>query len=588
MEVLRWLVTASFVALAAMGLQLWWRRRLPGAAWLISMFFALAAARVAGQLLPEQPTGLLAAVGIAVPTISAIFPYLLFRFAEGFQPVSPQWRRLVALLAGALLVAALATSSTAAVTGAEASWYRAFVLSVLVAWTAVTGWVVWRFVSAGRRQPTLTRRRMWTMAGAAGLLNTALLFAGLGETDALAAAGQGMALASAATFVLAFSPPRFVRAMWRQADERALWDAEGALVAADTRDAVVWAVLPHVAALLGSKGAMFVDRFGKDTAVGLDDASREHVHRQLLATPGQQEGAVVTAGVATLALEQGRLGIETSPYAPVFGRDELQLVQRLGGLLDLALSRAEASMKSATLAAFEQALVPRIHPPAGLLVDTRYRAGLERLELGGDFMDVLTVSDDGAAFVLGDVSGHGPEEAAFAVGVRAGWLALATVDPHDPSAWLSWLDLTFVEGHPERLVTALVGLVGVAQQSVTLVSAGHCAPMVVGLGAHVVPLQPEPLLGVGHSERRKDATLTLEPGQGLFLYTDGLVEQHRPDRPGERWDEADLLAWFQGRDLDDISLDDLLWQFGRDAFADDVAVMLLRFDPAARDAGPGA
>lgn len=51
----------------------------------------------------------------------------------------------------------------------------------------------------------------------------------------------------------------------------------------------------------------------------------------------------------------------------------------------------EASTKTAVLAAFEQGLIPEIDPPAGLLVDTRYMAGPQRLQLGGDFLDVVAL-----------------------------------------------------------------------------------------------------------------------------------------------------------------------------------------------------
>jgi hypothetical protein len=85
------------------------------------------------------------------------------------------------------------------------------------------------------------------MGVAAGLLNAALLLAGSGDSEALQAAAQLIALSSAAAFLLAFSPPRFLRVMWRQRDERALWQAQGELVAADTREAVISGGLPHVA-----------------------------------------------------------------------------------------------------------------------------------------------------------------------------------------------------------------------------------------------------------------------------------------------------------------------------------------------------
>jgi serine phosphatase RsbU (regulator of sigma subunit) len=246
----------------------------------------------------------------------------------------------------------------------------------------------------------------------------------------------------------------------------------------------------------------------------------------------------------------------------------------------LALTRVEASLSTATLAAFEQGLIPHIEPPSGLLVDTRYRPGLARLRLGGDFMDVVTLPTGDTAFVIGDVSGHGPAEAAFAVGVHAGWRTLAKVDPHNPAGWFAMLDETFFDAHPERMCTALAGLIDVTRKRFTVFSAGHPPPVVVGRGAYVADVPSDPLLGIGFSERRKEHSITLRDEQGLLFYTDGLLKQPKPDDPEQRWREEDLLAWLAGRGtVENVDLDALLWDFGRNAFTDDIAVMLVRFAP---------
>lgn len=543
------------------------------------MFSVLAAALLITRMLPEQRAGIQVLLGVAASAGVVAFPYLLFRFAETFKPVGRRWRGIAAAGA-AVMVMTTVVAVWLARGESEPAWYRLFVLSVIAGWTAFTAWVVWRFWRAGQRQPALTRRRVRTMGVAAGLLNAALLLAGSGEGQVLQAAAQLIALSSAAAFLLAFSPPQSLRVLWRQPDERALWQAQGDLVAADTREAVVAAVLPHVARLVGG-GAMFIDSGGEETAVGLEGPERARV-RQRLVEPDTDEGADsrLVGGVAKLVLPQGRLGVSTSAYTPLFGQDELEVMGRLGGLLDLALHRVEASMKTSVLAAFEQGLIPEIDPPAGLLVDTRYMAGLQRLQLGGDFLDVVALPSGTAGLVIGDVSGHGPSEAAFAVGVHAGWRTLAKVDPNNPSTWLALLDETFFDRNPERFVTALAGRIDVARRTLTLVTAGHPPPIITGTDPHPVDVGPDPPLGIGHADRRKETTVTLLKGQGLLLYTDGLLEQRQPNQPDQRWEEQDLLDYIAEHwDPEDFDLDALLWHFGRRAFADDVAVMLLRFAP---------
>ena len=61
----------------------------------------------------------------------------------------------------------------------------------------------------------------------------------------------------------------------------------------------------------------------------------------------------------------------------------------------------------------------------------RYRPGRHQSVLGGDFYDVVEC-DDGAVFALiGDVAGHGPDEAALGVCLRIAWrtLVLSGADP---------------------------------------------------------------------------------------------------------------------------------------------------------------
>jgi hypothetical protein len=579
-DLVRLLVVGSFALVAFTAVRVRLRDPAPSTTWLAGMFCTLAAALLVSRLLGTEREGGEVVVGIGSSALIVAFPYLLFRFAESFRPVAPARRHAVTALIAVTIAVVTVSQTLEAIVGADPARYLLVLVVALGTWTGLTGWVVWRFWTAGRDQPAVTRRRMRTMAAAAALLNVALVLAGVGTGGIVPLLAQILALASAYTFVLAFAPPSFVRAMWRQADERALWQAEGALVAADNRQAVVGAILPHVARLLGGGGALFVDHTGEETVIGLEGRRLDEIRHQVRTAPTRMDDPTLTPDAAVQVLPLGRLAVAASPYTPMFGKDDLELMGRLGALLELALHRVEESLTSKVFAAFEQGLLPRISTPEGLLVDTRYRPGQDRLRLGGDFMNVITFPDGAAGFVIGDVSGHGPAEAAFAVEIHAGWRTLARADPHSPAAWLTLLDETFFDDHPERLVTALTGRVEVERRAIALVSAGHCTPVILGPagGARLLDVGTDPLLGIGHPDRRKVHTLTLEKGESLLLYTDGLIEQPRPDAHQHRWTETDLLAWFDDQAVPAMpDLDALLYDFGRDTFADDVAVMLLRF-----------
>src|SRR5262249_56939540 len=68
--------------------------------------------------------------------------------------------------------------------------------------------------------------------------------------------------------------------------------------------------------------------------------------------------------------------------------------------------------------------LPTVTRPA-IGVSTRYRAGEQRMLLGGDFIDAVERADGSLAAIIGDVAGHGPEAAALGATLRAAWRGLA-------------------------------------------------------------------------------------------------------------------------------------------------------------------
>jgi hypothetical protein len=281
------------------------------------------------------------------------------------------------------------------------------------------------------------------------------------------------------------------------------------------------------------------------------------------AVVGGLDGAAVTIRLVIVAL------------GTVFGAATSEIRRRHRTAL------VDASSTAALLHAFQRRLVPMPYSPAGVAVDERYRPGEQRMELGGDFLDAITLPDGALGFIIGDVSGHGPDEAAFGVAVRAGWKGIAVVEPDDPARWLTGLDVAFfADGRFDGFVTALAGRIDPRTRRATIVSAGHCWPIIVGPNVRMVEMVSGPPLGLGMSTPRRTFDIEFGPHEALLAYTDGLTENHRPDGSGERWGEDALLSWLRrqpGQPKTD--LDALLAEFGPAGFVDDVAVVLFTPDP---------
>jgi Stage II sporulation protein E (SpoIIE) len=252
------------------------------------------------------------------------------------------------------------------------------------------------------------------------------------------------------------------------------------------------------------------------------------------------------------------------------------------GLRSRSQQRLSVASETAEMhTAFQRGLAPRVAPPPEVVVTTRYIAGEERMHLGGDFFDAVCLPTGDLAFVVGDVAGHGPHEAAIGAAVRAGWKSAAFSAPGYPLDWIHLLTRAFFEDRRfEEFITMCTGRVEVATGCTQLISAGHVWPVVIKERASVVPMRAGPPLCVDLPRSWQVTDLQLDVGDVLLVFTDGLTESRITGRHGQRWGEEGLLRWLNTKlDRDPTwrpDLDVLLERFADGgSFADDVAVMLI-------------
>ena len=104
--------------------------------------------------------------------------------------------------------------------------------------------------------------------------------------------------------------------------------------------------------------------------------------------------------------------------------------------------------------------MPILHDRA-IGVGTGYRPGRERTLLGGDFYDAVEMPDGSVHLVIGDVAGHGPDEAALGVCLRVAWRTL-TLAGAAPEAVLPTLQRVLVHERVAEEIFATVLTVIVA------------------------------------------------------------------------------------------------------------------------------
>jgi serine phosphatase RsbU (regulator of sigma subunit) len=154
-----------------------------------------------------------------------------------------------------------------------------------------------------------------------------------------------------------------------------------------------------------------------------------------------------------------------------------------------------------------------------------YRPGLRQLLLGGDFLDVVATEGGGTAFLIGDVSGHGPEQAALAATLRAAWRGAMCVSGSTLKDRVRALDTVVHERRPSSglFVTMVTGEVDASMSTLEYACAGHPPPVLLQ------PPRPAPLggppLGILPPGRGVDVhVVRLAPDDSVLLVTDGLFE----------------------------------------------------------------
>jgi serine phosphatase RsbU (regulator of sigma subunit) len=200
----------------------------------------------------------------------------------------------------------------------------------------------------------------------------------------------------------------------------------------------------------------------------------------------------------------------------------------------------EAEMQTAENARLERGLLPKalLRDPDLELV-AGYRPGRRRAVLGGDFYDAVELEDGTLHLAIGDVCGHGADEAALGVLLRMAWrtLILAGRPAHEI---LTTLERVLVaERHrPDIFTTFALVSVSPDRRSAQIWLAGHPPPVLLDpagaareLGVQRVHLP----LGLVDAQTWSAHTVALPPEWTLLLFTDGLIE-------GRVGDGADRLG----------------------------------------------
>ncbi|UQW99684.1 SpoIIE family protein phosphatase [Streptomyces sp. RerS4] len=274
----------------------------------------------------------------------------------------------------------------------------------------------------------------------------------------------------------------------------------------------------------------------------------------------------------------GALDLKRARNPVPFGHDDVLLASELAAHAAVSIDNARWYQRQRhTALALQRHLLPQDpHPAPGLDIAYRYQPAGAADETGGDWFDVIPLTEDRTALVVGDVMGSGINAAAAMGQLRATARALGRLGL-EPATVLTHLDAATAD-LGEALATCVYAVYDPHTRMCHISTAGHLPPVHLRSGRHprLLRLKTAVPLGVG-GVAFSTTSVALGPGDELVLYTDGLVETRDQDIDTRLLTLTDLLAG-PHRPIEE-TCDLLLSALRRPDTHDDVALLIARTHP---------
>lgn len=229
----------------------------------------------------------------------------------------------------------------------------------------------------------------------------------------------------------------------------------------------------------------------------------------------------------------GALCAAMSSGAREWKPSEISLMQTVASQLRSALDAARSYSRERNIAShLQRALLPNLPSEVpGLLLSGMYHAALEEAGVGGDFTDIFKIDDARSAIVVADLSGKGLAAASQVATVR-NMVRYALYDGYCEQgiSLREALDRTNAVLAANDLLlgfaTLFVGVWNNATSVLTYVNAGQEPGLIWRESTHALESLPPtgPVFGTVATVRYEEQTVTLNAGDVLAIFTDGITE----------------------------------------------------------------
>ena len=237
--------------------------------------------------------------------------------------------------------------------------------------------------------------------------------------------------------------------------------------------------------------------------------------------------AELAEGTATVNVPAIRTGDEVELLANSFRKMEEDMISYIRSFVAVTAEKERIGAELNVATQIQADMLPRIFPAFPDREEFDIYATMDPAkEVGGDFYDFFLVDDDHLAVVIADVSGKGVPAALFMV-IAKTLIKNHAQNQEAPGTVFTQTNEQLCEGNDAGLfVTGWMGVLEISTGKFVYVNAGHNPPLLKRAGGTFEWLKSRPgfVLAGMEGVRYRENTLQLEPGDRLYLYTDGVTE----------------------------------------------------------------
>lgn len=260
-------------------------------------------------------------------------------------------------------------------------------------------------------------------------------------------------------------------------------------------------------------------------------------------------------------------------------RIQIGFADKLGVSVSLAMENARLySVEHNIAKTLQEALLILPDRVEGLDLGYLYRSATEAVEVGGDFLDIFELESGHIGLVIGDVSGKGLEIATLTSLVKSAIKAYA-YQGDLPGETIRKTSIVLDKATPATVfVTLVFAVFDRGSGALNYCVAGHPPPIVKEKAGGVRLLtKRSPVIGTSGDFEYSDHSTTLNKGDFLVLYTDGVTEARRGR---EFFGEKRLVEFIRNvsvkkaQTLADFTYNEIM-RFSKSTLADDLAIMVV-------------